>query len=63
MSVYTHPMWNCIKNKKWPYSESTHLIADDVEELHLFASRIGLKRNWFQQGDGISKLPHYDFDG
>jgi hypothetical protein len=30
-----------------------HLVADSEEELHAFASRLGMKRTWFQ-GD------HYD---
>jgi len=58
MSVYTHPMFPCLKNKSWPYAESTHLVADDVEELHLFASMLGLKRSWFQIS--VSSCPHYD---
>jgi hypothetical protein len=33
-----------------------HLVADSLEELHRFARRIGLKREWFQEG----RLPHYD---
>jgi hypothetical protein len=35
-----------------------HLVSDtDIEELHRFARRLGLKREWFQtDGD----LPHYD---
>jgi hypothetical protein len=28
----------------------------DVSELHAFAIRIGIKRNWFQDG----RFPHYD---
>lgn len=31
----------------------SHLMADTLEELHAFADRLGLKREWFQ-GD------HYD---
>jgi len=33
------------------------LPTDDIEELHLFAERIGLKREWFQPQ---SIIPHYD---
>jgi hypothetical protein len=29
-------------------SRWSHLTADDQEELHVFAERIGLKRAWFQ---------------
>ncbi len=35
-----------------------HLFADDVEELHVLAARIGMKRAWFQHRPG--RLPHYD---
>lgn len=33
-----------------------HMIADTVAELHEFAARIGLKREWFQP----FSRPHYD---
>lgn len=33
------------------------MVSDrSVEELHAFASEIGLRREWFQDG----KRPHYD---
>lgn len=34
-----------------------HLWANDLEELHTFAKRIGLKQEWFQDHKGH---PHYD---
>lgn len=39
------------KNKKW-----WHLMADTVGELHEFADKIGLKKEWFQP----NSAPHYD---
>lgn len=33
-----------------------HLTADTAEELHEFAERIGLRREWFQP----QSHPHYD---
>lgn len=33
-----------------------HMLADSVDELHAFAARLGLKREWFQLGSA----PHYD---
>lgn len=36
--------------------QSCHLTADTVEELHVFAARLGLKRAWFQP----MSSPHYD---
>lgn len=34
-----------------------HMWADDVEELHEFAAKIGMRREWFQDHRVI---PHYD---
>lgn len=40
---------------------SCHLITDgDIEELHAFARRLGLKRSWFQDSP---RTPHYDLNG
>ena len=38
------------------YFDGIHLMADDINYLHLFAQRIGLKKNWFQN----NRFPHYD---
>ncbi len=35
----------------------SHLIADTLDELHEFAGRLGLRRDWYQDGGWI---PHYD---
>jgi hypothetical protein len=32
------------------------MFADSEEELHEFAKKIGMKKEWFQD----KKLPHYD---
>lgn len=49
--------------RRWPHARppfltgSCHLTTDgDVRELHAFAVRVGLKREWFQHG----RVPHYD---
>ncbi len=37
--------------------QSCHMACDgNLDELHQFAARIGLKRAWFQN----SSIPHYD---
>ena len=51
MSVYVDPA-------RWPWRGKlwAHLLADDVEELHTFAQKLGLQRSWFQMKGGA----HYD---
>lgn len=40
------------------YTDGVHLISDcNQEELHHFAQKIGLKREWFQDNP---RHPHYD---
>lgn len=37
-----------------------HLVSDSsLDELHRFAARLGLRREWFQLGS----IPHYDLTG
>ncbi len=43
---------------RWRYRKSCHLFTDgNVAELHEFAERLGLRREWFQDRP---RLPHYD---
>jgi hypothetical protein len=42
------------------YTNGVHLVADSEEELHAFASLIGLKREWFQNTGRAASHPHYD---
>jgi hypothetical protein len=37
-----------------------HLQADSLEELHAFAARLGLRREWFQSKPGRPENDHYD---
>lgn len=41
---------------------SCHMFTDstDIEELHVFAERIGMRRSWFQPH---RVAPHYDLTG
>ena len=57
MSVYVGEMFACLPNKNWRYNQAAHLFADNLDELHLLASKIGLKRSWFQPH---AIVPHYD---
>lgn len=43
--------------RKLPNTRWCHLLADDREELHAFATRIGLRRSWFQDHG-----PHWHYD-
>lgn len=59
--IYVDVMLACVPKARWPYQESCHLfcdVADDLQTLHAFAWRLGLKREWFQRKAG--GLPHYD---
>ena len=52
MTVYVDN--ECIewRGKLW-----CHLVAESLDELHRFAARLGLRRNWFQDK---ASYPHYD---
>lgn len=41
----------------WRGKEWCHLLADSLDELHLFAEGLGLRRAWFQRS---ASYPHYD---
>lgn len=54
MAVYVDDAIWTWQGRKW-----CHLLADDVDELHRFAARLGLHRASFQ-GPPKSATPHYD---
>lgn len=60
MSVYVDELIGHGGSATFKWKESCHMFADTLEELHLMATKIGLKREWFQ----ISKagFPHYDLN-
>lgn len=50
----------CVDEAIWPYRGSLycHMMTDgELQELHDFAARLGLRRSWFQNKPGH---PHYD---
>lgn len=54
--IYVDPL----RNYHWRLGNSCHMTTDgDLEELHLFAKKIGMKREWFQPSPPAS-VPHYD---
>lgn len=56
MSVYVDKLRPVTPTKQWRWPKSAHMIADTIDELHEFASSIGLRREWFQP----ASFPHYD---
>lgn len=60
MSVYVDPQTTCLTSRAWRWPTSCDMFADSVEELHAFAARIGMRREWFQVSR--SGLPHYDLN-
>lgn len=59
MTVYVDPLMGWGGSKQFRWTKSCHMYADDVEELHRFAAKVGLKRAWFQADP---RLPHYDLN-
>ena len=44
---------------RWQGLRWCHLLADDTDELHRFAARLGIKRTSYQ-GPPRTSTPHYD---
>jgi hypothetical protein len=47
------PIW------EWQGLKWSHLLADDVDDLHRFAARLGIHRTSYQ-GPPRTSVPHYD---
>jgi hypothetical protein len=56
VTVYVDPLFPTEPRPRWPFDQACHMTADTVGELHSFADRLKLKREWFQP----VSLPHYD---
>ena len=50
--IFDTPFLNTIDGKRW-----SHVSSNDVNYLHEFAKKVGLRRQWFQNKYGF---PHYD---
>ena len=57
MSVYVDRLRHYPRTASWRFGRACHLMADSLDELHAFAARIGLRREWFQDH---ATLAHYD---
>ena len=58
MSVYVDHAFAVGEWGRW--TGGGHLQADTLGELHAFAGRIGLRREWFQSKPGRPEKDHYD---
>ncbi len=49
-----------VDTAEWPFRGQLycHVMADELDQLHAMADKIGLKRSWFQNKRGST--PHYD---
>lgn len=57
MAVYVDAaIWN-YAGRRW-----CHLLADDMDELHRFASLLGIKQSSYH-GPPKTSAPHYDITG
>ena len=57
MAVYVDDAFWPWQGLKW-----CHLLADDIDELHQFAARLGIHRTSYQ-GPPKTSAPHYDLTG
>jgi len=50
--IFVDSLFITVGKRRW-----CHMVSDaSLEELHAFAKKLGLKREWFQD----KKVPHYD---
>jgi len=59
MTVYVDD-WHQWARVGWVEAHWSHLTADTDDELHAFASRLGLRREWFQDHHRDPTRHHYD---
>lgn len=45
------------KGIKMIYTDGVHIVADSLEELHIYMQSIGIKRCWYEKA---KRHPHYD---
>jgi hypothetical protein len=61
--VYVDPLMIALISRNWRHPTACHMFVDvttDIDVLHAFAAKIGLKRCWFQHKRG--KMSHYDLN-
>ena len=60
MGVYVDSLLRYPGNRIHPGRATCHLFADSLAELHDFAERLGMRREWSQIGR--RGIVHYDLD-
>lgn len=56
MTVYVDAAVHPWQGRLW-----CHMFSPDIDELHAFAARLGLRRTWFQDPSTMRvSWPHYD---
>lgn len=60
MTIYVDELRSTKRSSNWQYLWSCHMFSEDLEELHKFALRLGLKRLWFQNHHRNKWMHHYD---
>lgn len=62
MTIYVDNLIACnaSQSKRWAYKKACHLFADSEDELHIFAAKLGLRREWYQDHHPNSAFHHYD---
>jgi hypothetical protein len=61
MAVYVDDAFCCDDPKGWGmFTGGGHMQADSLDELHAFAAKIGMRREWFQSRPGRPDRDHYD---
>jgi hypothetical protein len=61
MSVYVDHAFAVGDWGRW--SDGGHMQADTLDELHTFAARMGMRREWFQTKPERPENDHYDLTG
>ncbi len=61
MTVYVDALFPAVPSKRWPYKQACHMTCSgNIEELHTFARKLGLKRAYFQGQHMNLAFWHYD---
>lgn len=57
--IYVDELFATEPARRWPYAQACHLTADTDAELHEFAAKLGLRREWAQHLDHRYQWHHH----